>query len=108
PARVLLVVAARGPAGRASARGEVGELLQAFRPASFAVTTAGGGFTFTGLEAQKEVTVVMPHTHWLLPKDGRVDDERDSHKRRSLLPARGVLLRTTQLPTVWGRRVWAG
>jgi RNA polymerase sigma-70 factor (ECF subfamily) len=106
PAGLLLGVAT-GTTAPSSAPREIGELLVAYRPPSFAVTTVGGGFAFHGLEAGRQVTLVMPHTHWLVPDDGRIDDERDSHKRRALLPARGVLLRTTQLPTVWGRVVWA-
>ena len=105
PAGLLLRVAT-GTTAPSSAPLGISELLGAYRPPSFAVTRPGGNFTFHGLAAGMEVSLVMPYTHLLLPDDGRFDEHRDTHKRRTLLPARGVVLRTTQLPTVWGRVLW--
>jgi RNA polymerase sigma-70 factor, ECF subfamily len=114
----LLVDETPGPAGLRlgvfaplvlpeSAPRELRESWPKHRPSAVAVTGPGGTFVFRGLAADRAVTLELPSTHWFVPKSDVVDLVRHSFSAQSVQPARGVLLRTTQLPTVSGRVVWA-
>lgn len=87
----------------------IAEALAPFlvRRAIAAITTPGGGFVFRGLAAGQRVTVALPTTHWFLPENDLASGDPDSVEGRALVPATGIVLRTTQLPTVYGRVVWA-
>ncbi|HEU4419273.1 MAG TPA: sigma-70 family RNA polymerase sigma factor, partial [Planctomycetota bacterium] len=82
------------------------EVVPDWRPSATAMTGPGGRFLFRGLAADRKVRLELSRTHWFLLEEGRIPEFDDRLHTRSLLPARGVLLHTTQLPTVYGRAVW--
>ena len=92
-----------------SAPRELREAVQYWSPSSFAVTAAGGAFVFRGLTADRKVKLELPGTHWFGVEEGSIDQtsDFDDLSTRAVQPARGVLLRTTRLPGVHGRVVWA-
>jgi RNA polymerase sigma-70 factor (ECF subfamily) len=93
------------PALPKSAPRELRETFDANRPRCVAVTAAGGTFSMRGSPAGQRVTIDLPPTHWFVPENDA--DVQAWPQQRAFLPAPGVVLRTTQLPTVYGRVVWA-
>ncbi|HEX6811867.1 MAG TPA: sigma-70 family RNA polymerase sigma factor [Planctomycetota bacterium] len=82
----------------------VRDLLRRLAGKAETVTDARGDFVFSGLASDWAGEIVVPRTHWLLP---RPDQCVDGDRLLLTAPREGLRVETTQLPAVRGRVEWS-